>query len=68
MPRALTPPRGVVCNNVRAPLAGFAQMGSHLNAAVQQSMTLSSLALFGFTMMSSEKANILDEPTVFGEP
>ena len=45
-----------------------AQMGSHLNAAVQQSMTLSSLALFGFTMMANAKAAILDEPTVFGEP
>lgn len=31
-------------------------------------MTLSSLALFGFTMMANTKANILDEPTVFGEP
>ena len=47
------------------PIVSKNQMGSHLNAAVQQSMTLSSLALFGFTMMSSEKANILDEPTVF---
>lgn len=45
-----------------------AQMGSHLNAAVQQSMTLSSLALFAFTIMVNAKAAILDEPTVFGEP
>jgi len=37
------------------PIVSKNQMGSHLNAAVQQSMTLSSLALFGFTMMSSEK-------------
>ena len=43
-------------------------MGSHLNAAVQQSMTLSSVALFGFTMMSSEKATMLNETTIFGEP
>ena len=54
------------CNSCE-PLPGCVQMGSHLNAAVQQSMTLSSLALFAFTMMYSEKANALNEPTVFSE-
>ena len=44
-----------------------AQLGSHLNGSVQQSMTLSSIVLFVFCLMYDSGQAGVEEPTIFSK-